>query len=192
MRSDLPGAWLARGFCLALCCLTGAAWGERGNTANLAERPARGDLAQHWVSGHPYERVRSTVIEAIEGEGLVASPPLDFADMLARTGPALGRQHMPVQRADILQFCSARLAWQLLEEKPGQLALCPLSFSLSQPTGEQRVLLSWRLPLADSPGRAGVHDLYRRLLARIAADLPDPDPAPALPGARGTPHRAAK
>ena len=156
------GQRLARCLCIGL---VGALFG-------LSARAEPPSLVQHWVSGHAYSVVRAAVIEAIEGEGLVPSPPLDVADMLRRTGPALGRSQRPVERAEILQFCSARLAWQLLEESPAQLAFCPLSIAISQPQGESRILLSWRQPPGHTPGQQGVQALFSHLLSRIRAELP--------------------
>jgi uncharacterized protein (DUF302 family) len=163
MRSEWGlGHRLRRACWLGVACVL-CSGGAKAETAGVAA---------HWVSGHAYGTVRAAVIEAIEGEGLVPSPPLDFADMLRRTGPALGRQQPLVERAEILQFCSARLAWQLLEEAPAQLALCPLSIAISQPEGESRILLSWRVPPGHSPGQQGVQALFSHLLSRIRAELP--------------------
>lgn len=83
-----------------------------------------------------------------------------------------GHAYATVRAAEILQFCSARLAWQLLQEAPAQLALCPLSIAISQPEGESRILLSWRVPPGHSPGQQGVQALFSHLLSRIRAELP--------------------
>ncbi|WP_371323453.1 DUF302 domain-containing protein [Dechloromonas sp. ZY10] len=129
------------------------------------------DLAYREFPQYDYASVRSAVLDAIEGEGLVPSPPLDFAEMLARTAPAIG-QPPPLQRGEILQFCSAKLAFILLGEDPAQLALCPLAFNLGQAAGQPHPFLSWRLPAATTPGRAQVRALYQRLLSRVIEELP--------------------
>lgn len=129
------------------------------------------DLAYREFPQHDYASVRSAVLDAIESEGLVPSPPLDFAAMLARTAPAIG-QPPPLQRGEILQFCSAKLAFTLLAEDPVQLALCPLAFNLGQAAGQPQPFLSWRLPAPTTPGRQKVHQLYQRLLSRVIEELP--------------------
>lgn len=141
----------------------------------LALQPGAGragdDLAYREFPQHDYASLRRAVLDAIESEGLVPSPPLDFAAMLARTAPAIG-QPPPLQRGEILQFCSAKLAFILLGEDPAQLALCPLAFNLGQAAGQPHPFLSWRLPAPTTPGRAQVHALYQRLLARVIEELP--------------------
>ena len=140
----------------------------------LSTRAAAGsddELVYREFPQHDYASVRSAVLDAIESEGLVPSPPLDFAEMLARTAPAIG-QPPPLQRGEILQFCSAKLAFMLLAEDPAQLALCPLAFNLGQAAGQAQPFLSWRLPAPTTPGRQQLRALYQRLLARVIGELP--------------------
>ena len=148
--------------CAALAVLLSTRAGAAGSDDELAYR----EFPQH-----DYASVRSAVLEAIESEGLVPSPPLDFAEMLARTAPAIG-QPPPLQRGEILQFCSAKLAFALLAEDPAQLALCPLAFNLGQAAGQTQPFLSWRLPAPTTPGRQQLRALYQRLLARVIGELP--------------------
>ena len=76
----------------------------------------------------------------------------------------------PFLRAEIVQFCSSRIAWQLLTEDRAQIALCPLSVSLQQrrdAPGEVR--LAWRSVGRSSPGRVAADALVERLVRRAEA-----------------------
>ena len=119
-----------------------------------------------------YASVREAVIEAIEGEGLVVGHVMAFNDMLVRTGPGIGKGASPFVQAEIIQFCSSQIAWQLIEEAPGQIALCPLSIALSerrQPKG--LIVISWRTPTTSTPGQEQAGALLRRLQQRIQREV---------------------
>jgi uncharacterized protein (DUF302 family) len=109
---------------------------------------------------------RESVVEAIEGSGLVVTATIPFNQMLARTASDLGKAGSPYSNAEIIQFCSARLAWQLVEEDRGQVALCPLSVTIYSLVGESGAKLSWRSPGRGSPARERADDLLRDLVAR--------------------------
>ena len=109
---------------------------------------------------------RESVVEAIEGAGLVVTASIPFNRMLARTAADLGKSGSPYANAEIIQFCSARLAWQLVEEDVGQLALCPLSIAVYSLAGESGVTLSWRSPGRETLARTRADDLLRDLVAR--------------------------
>ena len=113
-----------------------------------------------------FTMARESVVEAIEGAGLVVTATIPFNQMLARTATDLGKSGSPYANAEIIQFCSARLAWQLVEEDAGQLALCPLSIAVYSLAGESGARLSWRSPGRETPGRAQADDLLRDLVAR--------------------------
>ena len=102
-------------------------------TIALASLPrlALADALVHLaISPSRYADAREALVDAIETEGLVPSPPSRFGDMLARTGAAL-EQPVPVYaEAEVMHFCSARIAWQLARENPVNVAQCPLSLSL--------------------------------------------------------------
>jgi hypothetical protein len=112
---------------------------------------------------------RDAVIEAIETAGLVVSPTIPFGRMLERTGEALGQGASPYVEAETVQFCSARLAWQLVMEDPGQVALCPMSISIYATTAEPKIVrLAYRSPGNGSPGRQRGEQLLRELVERAA------------------------
>lgn len=144
--------------CLLLALLFAATTLQAGD--EIVSRAIRsGDL----------QATREALIESIEAEGLVVSNLIDFNSMLARTGADLGRRQSPFVAVEVIQFCSSVIAWQLIEESPAQVALCPLSMTLQRRQADPKtVWLSWREPLPDTPGRARAVDLLRRLAARTA------------------------
>ena len=137
-------------------------------------RPAAaGDVASLVLPRTDFQAVREALIESIEEEGLVVSAVIPFNDMLQRTAAASGPSApltSPFLRAEIVQFCSSRIAWQLLTEDRAQIALCPLSVSLQQrrdAPGEVR--LAWRSVGRSSPGRVAADALVERLVRRAEA-----------------------
>jgi uncharacterized protein (DUF302 family) len=126
------------------------------------------DIAPAQRIAADFRAVEEAVVEAIEAEGLVVSPTLASGQMLERTAAAVDRQNSPFAQAAIIQFCSARLAWQLVEEDPAQLALCPLSITIYALRAEPGiVLLTYRLPEQTTPGRVAAAALLHRIAARV-------------------------
>lgn len=135
-------------------------------------RPAAaGDVASLVLPRTDFQAVREALIESIEEEGLVVSAVIPFNDMLQRTAAASASSAAsPFMRAEIVQFCSSRIAWQLLTEDRAQIALCPLSISIQQTRdapGEVR--LAWREAGGSSPGRIAADALLTRLIRRAEA-----------------------
>lgn len=132
---------------------------------------AADDIASVVLPGSDFQAVREALIESIEEEGLVVSALIPFNDMLQRTAAASGSSSVsPFTRAEIVQFCSSRIAWQLLTEDRAQIALCPLSVSIQQTRdapGEVR--LAWREAGGSSPGRIAADALLTRLIRRAEA-----------------------
>lgn len=111
-----------------------------------------------------YADAREALVDAIETEGLVPAPPSQFGDMLARTGPTLDHREPVYEEAEVLHFCSARIAWQLALENPANIAQCPLSmaiYTLAGRTGTVR--LAWRQAAGDSPGARAANALLERI-----------------------------
>ena len=137
--------------------------------ANLAPAQAD-DIRQIAIAPGRYADAREALVDAIEGEGLIPAPPSRFGDMLARTGPALDQPAPIYAEAEVLHFCSARIAWQLARENPLNIAQCPLAMAIFTLPGEpSTVHLAWRRPVGDSPGsRAADQPLER--IARHTAD----------------------
>ncbi|NTV12020.1 MAG: DUF302 domain-containing protein [Zoogloea sp.] len=116
-----------------------------------------------------YPRAREALTEAIEEEGLIPAPPSAFGNMLARTGPDLGRPASPYGQAEVLHFCSATIAWKLVEEDPAHIAQCPLSIAIYTLRGnDRRVFLAYRRPNTGTPGGDAAEALLQRIARRTA------------------------
>lgn len=119
------------------------------------------------IAGSDFSTVHEALVEAIEAEGLVVGTVLPVDAMLARTAGDLGRGASPFARAEIVQFCSSVLAWELLDEDVTQIALCPLSITVMTLAAEPgQVVLAYRAPGRASPGRIRAENLLRRLVDR--------------------------
>lgn len=150
--APLRGLLVVLGF---LALPAGTAWGDDVRTLVVADASVAD--------------AREAVIEAIESAGLVVSATIPFNRMLERTGEALGYGTNPYVEAETVQFCSARLAWQLVTEDPGQLALCPMSISIYATTAEPKIVrLAYRSPGEGTPGRQRGEQLLRELVERAA------------------------
>lgn len=132
---------------------------------------AADDIGTLSVPGGNFQAVRDALIESIEEEGLVVSAVIPFNDMLQRTAAASASTAVsPFVRAEIVQFCSSRIAWQLLTEDGAQIALCPLSISIQQRRDDPtQVRLAWRGAGRSSPGRIAADALVERLVQRAEA-----------------------
>ena len=124
-----------------------------------------------------FPSVRSEIIETIESSGLVVTATIPFNQMLERTAKDLGKPRSPYAQAEIVQFCSARLAWQLIEEAPENLALCPLSIAVFELHDSSGVQLSYRLPGKETKGRIKAEVLLNSLLQRVEQAFPAKRPA---------------
>ena len=131
---------------------------------------SQSDLVNLTLPTADYPRVRQALREAIEEQGLIFTPPNAFGEMLARTGKDLGQGESPYGQAEIFQFCSVVLSWQLVREDPAQIGRCPLSialYTLRQAPGT--VHLVYRAPGEGSPGLRQAEALLRRIAARTAS-----------------------
>ena len=119
-----------------------------------------------------YQTAGESVREAIEGAGLVVTTVTHLNQMLVRTAGDLGKGKSPFVDAETIQFCSARLAWELVEEDVAQLSFCPLSLSIYSQAGVPGSVIAWRSPGRESPARIRGDDLLRELAtkARLLAD----------------------
>ena len=125
----------------------------------VVRTPLQGDFAA----------AHEALVESIEAEGLVVGTVLPFNQMLERTADALDKSASPFVNAEIVQFCSSVLAWELVAEDPAQIALCPLSIAIYVEAGEpKKVTMAYRSPGRGSPGKAKADDLLRRLGLRAA------------------------
>lgn len=149
-------------FFLRLCCALALSLG-------LLSAPAD-EIHSRRLPGASAELVRESLIEAIESEGLLVGNILPFGEMLVRTRQA--GNISPYRQAEIVQFCSSRIAWQLVAEAPDNLALCPMSVALYVLAEKpEEVVLSWReLQVGvGSAGRTEGDALLRKIIERTVA-----------------------
>lgn len=133
----------------------------------IAQTTKPADIETRQVVGSTFQATHEALVEAIEAEGLVVGAVIPFKAMLARTEASRSEVDMPYAEAEIVQFCSSLLAWQMVGEHPDQLALCPLSIAIHAPVGEPgRISLSWHSPGRSTAGRSKADDLLRRLVER--------------------------
>lgn len=127
-------------------------------------------IREQRITPSRYADAREALVDAIEAEGLIPSPPSVFGDMLSRTGPALGEDKPVYAQAEVLHFCSARIAWQMAKENPLNVAQCPLSMAIfTLPGDPSTVRLAWRTAVGDSVGARAANALLDRI-ARQTAD----------------------
>ncbi|GAB2180468.1 hypothetical protein DLREEDagrD3_06910 [Denitratisoma sp. agr-D3] len=104
--------------------------------------------------------------EVIEEEGLIPSPPTHISDMMLRTAPALGKTKPVYAEAVVIPFCSAKVGWQLVEEDPRQLTLCPFAVALyTLPGSPGTVHISYRSPGTATPALKIADGLLRKIAA---------------------------
>lgn len=133
----------------------------------IPEAVAGDDVQITAVVNSDFPSAREALIESIEADGLVVSQFIPFGAMLERTASDLGKNASPYLAAEIIQFCSARLARQLVEEAAAQIALCPLSIAVYRTRqAPEQVVYAYRLPGGGSAGRIAASRLLEKLLGR--------------------------
>jgi len=96
-----------------------------------------------------FDDVRDAVAAAIEGKGLVIDRVAHVGDMLERTAQDVGAARRLYGKAEILEFCSARVSRAMMEADPHRIVYCPYTIAV--------------YTLAEGAGEAGrVHVAYRR------------------------------
>lgn len=125
------------------------------------------DIPTQFVASSDFPLVREALVEVIEAEGLVVSAVIPFGAMLKRTGSALDKSDSPYAQLEIVQFCSSRIAWLLVEEDVSQVALCPLSINIFTTVGEpDKVVFGYRSPGTLTPARRQATDLLLKIVSR--------------------------
>lgn len=99
-----------------------ALWAAAGHaaTGEVVIRAAKGQ----------FEEVKERVLLAIENRGLVLNYTARVGDMLARTGKDIGRGHEVYLKAEVLEFCSARLSRDTMEADPRNIVFCPYAIAI--------------------------------------------------------------
>lgn len=133
----------------------------------MANGHAADGVASRVVEAGDFRSTHEALIETVEAEGLVVGAVIPFGRMLNRTAGALEAAENPFVEAEIVQFCSAGLAWQMVAEDPGQIAFCPLSIAIYVTAADPgRVTMVYRSPGGATPARAKIEVLLFRLVER--------------------------
>ncbi|MBS1140808.1 MAG: hypothetical protein H6R13_2261 [Proteobacteria bacterium] len=140
---------------IALLCL-----GLTTATAHAEEWMVKKKLA---VS---FDDAKESVVMAIENRGLVINYTSHIADMLARTGSDIGATRQIFDKAEIVEFCSAKLSRKMMEVDPHNIVLCPFAISIYTLPGEKNTTwLAYRLPKGEAA------KLVAPLFKEIAAEV---------------------
>ena len=126
-------------------------------------------LADDWIARQKFnvsfDDAKEAITLAIENKGLVINYTSHIADMLNRTGADIGTSRQVYARAEIIEFCSAKLSRQMMEANPHHIVLCPFAISIYTLPGEQNVTwVSYRKPQGSAAALVGP------LLKEIAAE----------------------
>src|SRR5689334_17667975 len=72
-----------------------------------------------------YDDAKDRLSTAIEGKGLKIDRVAHISEMLDRTGADLGAKRKIYERAEIFEFCSAKLSRDMMEADARNVVLCP-------------------------------------------------------------------
>lgn len=126
---------------------------------------AAGEAVVTPVKGR-FDEVRDALVFAIEGKGLVVNYTGHIGDMLERTGKDIGATRRIYDKAESLEFCSARVSRQMMEADPANIVNCPFVISVyTLPGKPDMAFLAYRRPMA---GLKAVETLLRELVAEAA------------------------
>jgi uncharacterized protein (DUF302 family) len=102
-----------------------------------------------------FEDVRDDLVMAIENRGLKINHTNHIADMLARTGEAVGDTRQVYVQAEQVEFCKADLSREMMLADPTNIVFCPYIISIyTVPNAKGKVFMSYRKPLAFNTGEA--------------------------------------
>lgn len=90
---------------------------------------ATAELVIRMTNGE-FEEVKQRVVLAIENRGLVLNYTARVGDMLERTGKDIGRGRQVYAKAEVLEFCSAKLSRDTMEADPRNLLFCPYAIAV--------------------------------------------------------------
>jgi len=148
-----------------LVILALAAW-----TLSFGHARAAESVVTVEIGGSDFQSAHDALVEAIEAEGMVVGAVLPFGDMLERTGRQ-ARQGTagPYRNAELVQFCSARLAHRMVDEDPGQIVFCPLTIAIYVTTADPSlVVMAYRVPGEETPARRQAGVLLARVVEQAA------------------------
>jgi len=115
-----------------------------------------------------FETVTGFLQSSIEEEGLSIANRGNVSDMLARTKDAVGGSELLYKRAEIFEFCSAKLGHKIFAINPKNLAACPLTIVVYElKTNPGIVYIGYRRAPSMISGADKIFSEVDALLARI-------------------------
>lgn len=113
-----------------------------------------------------FEEVRGYLLDAIAAEGLVVSYTAHVQTMLQRTAEATGATGRIYGDAQVVEFCSAALTLELLQDDPHAIVQCPYRIAVYTLDGEpETTYLAYPRPTFG--GTSGPLEAVEALLATI-------------------------
>jgi uncharacterized protein (DUF302 family) len=131
-----------------------------GSTAALAQA----DYAKVVQVRGSFEDVKESLVLAIEGKGLVINTTAHVGDMQERTGRDIGQDRQIYGKAEVIEFCSAKVSRALMAADPKAIVLCPYSIAVyTVPARPGQVTLAYR-KFPPVPGLKPVADLLEDIV----------------------------
>lgn len=93
-----------------------------------------------------FQDVRDSIQFAIEGKGLKINHTNKIADMLARTGKAVGASRQVYVDGEQFEFCSATISREMMEADPHAMVMCPYIVSVYTIPEDRNVYIAYRKP----------------------------------------------
>jgi uncharacterized protein (DUF302 family) len=119
-----------------------------------------------------FDSVWEDLNTALANRGLVVSGVSHVGEMLERTGKALGRTKQIFARAKVLEFCSAVVSRDMMEQNPNFIAFCPYEIAVyTLPGDKNKVYLSYRRPIWKDQSGKTVLEEVDKLLDGIVRDV---------------------
>ena len=93
---------------------------------------------------------------AIENRGLVLNNTSRIGDMLRRTGKDIGRTVPIYGKAEMIEFCSARVSRETMQANPHNIVFCPYGIAIyTLPDEPGKVYVSYRKSVPPGPESSG-------------------------------------
>ncbi|MGE5320159.1 MAG: DUF302 domain-containing protein [Hyphomicrobiaceae bacterium] len=93
-----------------------------------------------------FQDVRDALQFAIEGKGLKINHTNKIAEMLARTGTAVGASKQVYVDGEQFEFCSATISREMMEADPHAMVMCPYIVSVYTIPNDKNVYIAYRKP----------------------------------------------
>lgn len=130
--------------------------------AQAAEDMPADPVAFRSVAGS-FADLRERVVLAIESRGLAVGHSSNIADMLDRTGRALGIAGRTFAAADVIEFCSSALSRDVTGADPRLVAYCPYAITVYELAAEPgRIWVGYRRPLPPPGASRALRDALQR------------------------------